>query len=769
MWGFIMSISSLSLFESARKGLNANQLALTVVSQNVANASTDGYTRQEVLLKNTAPVSYSLNMQSSTIGTGVEVGEVRQVRDSYIDAQIRLQNEVSSYWGETQTYLERIQTFLTDNSDAGLRGLMDDFWKAAEDVSNSPQSQTTRLAMIQAGDALVSGVRYAAAQIDEVQKAANGTISEKVDRLNILAKRIAETNGQIAKFEKADFKMNDLRDERARLIKELSALASISVSRSGDLDDAVISLNGRALVNGSEYGQIETVPDTNGNLGLRWKGDESGTSTNPAIADAIISPNAAGGIYELNVKSLAEGFTVFSKSYDLDKNSLLSTLGVTSGNISVNGVELMIDAQKTTLSGLVKMINQSAAGVTAEIDSGGKIALRSLETGAASRISLADAGSNFFEKTGLISAVSGRPLPAVTSADESLNISGSFTVNGVRISIEQGQTDSLARMASEINSMSKDVAAAVVKGPDGVYTLKLTAREGYSKIEIEDRADNLLNRLGLLRSPQTKLTVDGVSAEGGKDAIFTINNTEYTSATNTVKSAVAGIEFRLNGEGAAQIDARPVLKGGAIGALLSVRDETAPGYLAEIAGFVKTFASEFNAVHSSGFDLSGATGRNFFDAVNFPSSASASKIIDGFAVSGEIRNDPSKFAAAGRDEDYYSQTGVIRGMGGADNTTALKFTELKSKAVFGDGSTITEKYSEIVFRIGSEVEAAQQMNKTQKTILANLELKKESVSGVSLDEEISNMMKFQHAYNASARMINVVDEMLDTIINGLMR
>ncbi|EKD69400.1 MAG: hypothetical protein ACD_47C00138G0001, partial [uncultured bacterium] len=161
--------------------------------------------------------------------------------------------------------------------------------------------------------------------------------------------------------------------------------------------------------------------------------------------------------------------------------------------------------------------------------------------------------------------------------------------------------------------------------------------------------------------------------------------------------------------------------------------------------------------------------RNFFDAVNFPSSASASKIIDGFAVSGEISNDPSKFAAAGRDEDYYSQTGVIRGMGAADNTTALKFTELKSKAVFGDGSTITEKYSEIVFHIGSEVEAAQQMNKTQKTILTNLELKKESVSGVSLDEEISNMMKFQHAYNASARMINVVDEMLDTIINGLMR
>lgn len=764
-----MSISSFSLFESARKGLTANQLALTVVSQNVANASTEGYTRQEVLLKNTAPVSYSLNMQASVIGTGVDVGEVRQIRDGYIDTQIRLQNEVSSYWNTRQTYLERIQTFLTDNSDAGLRGLMDSFWKAAEDVSNSAQSQTTRLAMIQAGEALASGVKYAAAQIDEVQRAANGVLGEKVDRLNLLAKRIAEINGQITKFEKADFKMNDLRDERARLIKELSSLASIAVSRSGDLDDAFITLNGRALVNGAEYSQIETTSDANGNLFLKWKGDRAGASTDPAVVDAVISPDSAGGTYEVAVKGLAEGFTVFSKSYGLDKNEILSNMGVTNGKITVNGREITIDAQRTTLDGLVKKINDSAAGVKAEIDSGGKLTIRSVETGAASKVSLADAGSNFFEKLGLISAASARPVPAVTDAEAGLNISGSFTVNGARISIAQGQTDSLSRIVAEINAVAKDVKAEAVRGADGTYSIKITARDGYSKIDIEDRNDNLLNRLGLLVSPQTKRTVEPVPLAQGKDAIFTINNTEYTSASNVVKNALAGVELRLNGEGSAQLDARATLRGGEIGALLAVRDQAAPSYLEEIASFVRTFASEFNALHSAGFDLNGSTGRNFFDAPNLPSSSPARKVIDGFAVSSEIAGDPSKFAAAGMDADYYAQTGIMRGMGASDNAAALKYTELKSRPVFGDGSSITEKYSEIVFRIGSEVEAAQQMGKTQKTILENLELKKESVSGVSLDEEISNMMKFQHAYNASARMINVIDGMLDTIINGLLR
>ena len=759
-----MSISSFSLFESAKKGLTANQVALTVVSQNVANASTEGYSRQEVLFKTATPAN-----MSNQVGSGVDVSEIRQIRDTYIDVQIRLQNEVSSYWDTNQNYLEKIQMFLSDNSDAGLRGIMDKLWKAAEDVSNSPQSQTTRLAMVQAGEAFTDAVKSAAAQISEVKATANSELAQKVDQLNTLAKSIAEINSQISKFEKSGFKMNDLRDERARMINELSGLASISVSRSGDLDDAVISLNGHPLVNGGSYDQIETEADSNGNLSLKWKSGAFSVSSSPQTVDAIVSSTASDGVYDINVKSLAEGYRVFSKSYDMDKNSLLSGFGVKSGRISINGAEIMIDAQKTTLGGLVNLINASAAGVSAEVDSGGKLTLTSNETGAASKITLADMESNLFEKIGLISAVSAKPEPAISDADESLNISGSFMVNGSRINIAQGQTDSLNRIAAEINSVSETVVAKVTRGSDGAYSLTLTSKDGVSKIEIEDRADNLLNRLGLLKSPQTKLTVGGVTQSGGSDASFTINNERYSSPVNKVKEAIAGVELTLNSIGAAEITAKPVLKGGEIGALLSVRDEAAPGYLEKIAEFVKTFASEFNDIHTSGFDLNGQAGGNFFNTLNSSALNSPQKIIDSFSISAEIKNNPSKFAAAGMDEDYYGQTGVIRAKGAGDNTNALKFTELKSKTVFGDGSTITDKYSEIVFSIGSQVEAAQKMNKTQVSILNNLELKKESVSGVSIDEEISNMMKFQHAYNASARMINVIDGMLDTIINRLMR
>lgn len=763
-----MAISSFSLFESAKKGLSANQIALTVVSQNVANASTEGYTRQEVLFKNSSPSTYANNI-TDAIGTGVDVGEIRQIRDTYIEAQLRLQNDTNSYWSASKSYLERIQTFLTDNSDAGIRGLMDKFWKAAEDVSNSAQSQTNRLSIIQAGEAFTSGIKYVAAQIDEVKNSADGAIGEKISQLNDLAKRVAEINAQIAKFERADLKMNDLRDERARLINDMSKLASIGVSRSGSLDDGVVTLNGHAIVDGGKYDQIETAQDSGGNTILKWKSDVSAVSSNPAVADASILSGAADAVYNINVKSLAESYTVFSKAYDLDKSTLLAGLGVKSGKVSVNGSEITVDASKTTVAGLIDLINKSDAGVKAELDSGGKVTLRSIDTGAASKISFDDKESNLFEKLGLLSAVTSKPEPAITSADASLNIGGSFTVNGVRISITQGQTDSLNRIASEINGAAGDVEARVNRASDGSYSLKLTARDGVSKIELGDASDNLLYRLGLLKSPQTALNVAKVSFSGGKDAVFSVNNTEYSRASNEIKDALAGIELRLNSTGLAQIKSKPVLKGGEIGALLAVRDEAVPGYLEQIAGFVKTFAGAFNEIHKQGFDLSGATGRNFFNAMNFSEGDSARKIIDSFSVNSELKSDPSKFAAAGLDEDYYAQTGVMRAKGPADNTVALKYTEMKSTAIFEDGSSVTDKYSEIVFRIGSQVQTAQTTAKTQEAILNNLKLKKESVSGVSIDEEISNMMKFQHAYNASARMINVIDGILNTIINGLVK
>jgi len=763
-----MEISTFSLFESARRGLAANQIALNVVSQNISNASTDGYTRQEVIMKNTPPSSYSTSMGMTSVGTGVEVAEIRQVRDTFIDGQIMSQNSLSTYWSTKQDYLERVQTFIAEDSDAGLKSLLDKFWKATEDLSNYPQSQATRQAMIQAGESLASSVKYMNNQLNNIETTMDANIEQKMNDVNTLAKKIAGLNGNIIKLESSDNNMSDLRDERTRLMKELSGLVKFDVASTGQIDDGQILINGRALVSNENYNQLEFVPDASGAPNLHWKGEADNFSSNASVITGFATPEAASANYTVDVKSLASSFSVDSKVNDLKGTDLISKLkGVNSGTLMINGTEFKIDTSTMTLDDLVKQINQSGTQVAASIDSGGKFHLNSKNEGEASTINILGGTSNLFQELGIESSLTGTPVPKVSDENASLNISGSFRINGRYVKIVQGQTDSLARIVSEINYNSPDTLASLAKDKDGSYKVKLAAKDGYSKVEISDSSENLLYRLGLLTSPQTGVTVEAANTKAGQDAKFVINNTEYKQNSNKVTDNIKGVTFNLNSTGSAQLNVKPAISGGELGALLETRDTTIPDYINKIGEFVRVFSSEVNKIHSEGFDLNGESGINFFNPINYDSETPGQTILSQFSVNAELKKDPSKLAAAAMDAEIYAQTGQIRSKGSGDNTTALKYTAIKTKCIFSDGSNMTDKYGELLASIGDVLDTAQKTSSTQKIILNNIELKKESISGVSIDEEVANMLKYQHAYEASAKVMNVIDGMIDIIVNKL--
>ena len=765
-----MEISTFSLFESARRGLAANQVALNVVSQNISNASTEGYTRQEVIMKNTPPSSYTTSMGATSVGTGVEVSEIRQVRDNFIDGQIRYQSSLSTYWSTKQDYLERVQTFIAEGSDAGMKNLLDKFWKATEDLSNYPQSQATRQAMIQAGEALTSGVKYMNFQIGDIEKTMDANIEQKVNDVNTLARKIAGLNESIIKLANSENNMGDLRDERTRLMKELSKLVKIDVTGTGQIDDGQILINGRALVNNETYNQIEFLPDVSGAPNLHWKNEANSFSSDSSVISGFATPEATSANYSIDVKNLSSAFSVDSKVDDLEGRDLISKIkGVNNGTLIINGTEFKIDATTMTLDDLVKQINQSGTQVSASIDSGGKFHLNSKNAGEASKINILGGTSNLFQVLGIESSLTGVPVPKISDENASLNISGSFRINGRHVKIVQGQTDSLARIVSEINYNSPETVASLAKDTDGSYKIKIAAKDGYSRVEINDSTENLLYRLGLLTSPQTSIKVDAANTKAGQDAKFVINNTEYKQASNKVTDNIKGVTFNLNSTGSAQLNVRPAISGGELGALLETRDATIPGYLDKMGEFIRTFSAEINKIHSEGFDLRGEGGRNFFNPINYDPETSGQSILSQFAVNEELKNDPSKLAAAAMDEELYMQTGLIRSMGPGDNTTALRYSEIRTKSIFADGSNMVDKYGEVLASIGDVLDTAQKTGSTQKIILNNIELKKESISGVSIDEEVANMLKYQHAYDASAKVMNVIDGMIDTIINKLIR
>ena len=133
-------------------------------------------------------------------------------------------------------------------------------------------------------------------------------------------------------------------------------------------------------------------------------------------------------------------------------------------------------------------------------------------------------------------------------------------------------------------------------------------------------------------------------------------------------------------------------------------------------------------------------------------------------VDGAVMADVDKIAAAqGRDLGGTGDYNTTNGIG--DGTNALRMAALRHRNAMVDrNTTFNDFYISLVSRIGAQGEEAQDRMKNQETLLKNLANLRESISGVNLDEEMANMVAFQHGYNATARVINMMDKMLETIL-----
>ena len=185
------------------------------------------------------------------------------------------------------------------------------------------------------------------------------------------------------------------------------------------------------------------------------------------------------------------------------------------------------------------------------------------------------------------------------------------------------------------------------------------------------------------------------------------------------------------------------IKQGKLGGLLEVREEIIPRYMNMLDTLAKGIAEEVNAVHQSGFDRYRNTGINFFDPVT--------KAED-MRVNTEISRDINRIAASSTV------------MGDGDN--ALKLGELGQQRLLNGGlSTFGDYYTSIVGQIGQEVANSNWSVEHRNHVMDRLTNMRESVSGVSVDEEMVKLIQYQLGYNAAGKLCSVVDEMLDTLMS----
>ena len=191
------------------------------------------------------------------------------------------------------------------------------------------------------------------------------------------------------------------------------------------------------------------------------------------------------------------------------------------------------------------------------------------------------------------------------------------------------------------------------------------------------------------------------------------------------------------------------IKGGSIGGALSVRDQVIPEFKNKIDQMAFNIAGHVNNAHLEGFDRSGKPAETFFEMPQQVEGASGS-----MKVNQAILDDVNKIAA-----------GIHPGAVG-DNTVANVISQLQNKNVMDDGSaTFDDFYNSQVGRIGVLAQRAIKSRESQANVLTQLSNIRESISGVSLDEETTNMIEFQRGFDASARVIKTADEMFDTVLN----
>lgn len=242
--------SSFGSLHTALSTLHSMQKSIQTSSHNVANASTPGFSRQKTVLVTGSPYAVPSNNRYSTygqVGTGVTVEKIQRFRSSFLDSQIRNETLRQKGWEVQRDSLQQMEVIFNEPSETGLNSRLSAFWTAWHNLATTPDSAATRGNVAEAAADLTAALRDTYRQLNEFQTDLNDRVAIQVDQINDLASRIAGLNRTIRDVQGVGQQPNDLRDQRDRLVTELSELINVD-AHEGEGGSVTISLGGKLLV-----------------------------------------------------------------------------------------------------------------------------------------------------------------------------------------------------------------------------------------------------------------------------------------------------------------------------------------------------------------------------------------------------------------------------------------------------------------------------------------------------------------------------------------
>ncbi len=242
--------------EIARRAMLAHQSVLGVISHNVANANSPGYTRQAARLEPDRPMLWGTH----NWGNGVIVDAIERKRDIFLDKEIRGEISNLGHWETKTKVLDRIEEIFNEPSDTGLSAALDAFWTAWSELSSNPEDRALRVALRERARTLTERFRGVVVSLRELGEDADADMEVRVGEFNSYLRVLAELNVKIPEAQLRGHNANDLRDQRDLLLDKMSQLARITYSED---EDGVLKvrLGGIVILDRNVVRELEVVSE----------------------------------------------------------------------------------------------------------------------------------------------------------------------------------------------------------------------------------------------------------------------------------------------------------------------------------------------------------------------------------------------------------------------------------------------------------------------------------------------------------------------------
>lgn len=718
-------------------GMQGAQAGLNIAANNIANVNTPGYSRQRVNFKQGSTTNIpGVNVQRTF--SGVVIQDIERVRDLFLDQSFRQQASNLGFDSKVAELSINMNNILGEPSETGLTAKLTDFFEAAKDFAASPDSDTTRVIFINAAEALTDAFN----QIDDsigllkrrLDLETSGQIDGSITELNSVLDELGDVHAQVLKSIANGVPSGELSDRRDTLIDRASALYDFTIQTEVngtfrkltttlyDSEATVTATNGFPNVDDA----ITAITSSTNTITMSVD-NGAGTSVGPFTVNLVASSSMREIVDKINATFKAKGGGGTIASIDAEGKLTLSTSLIDN---SVNDADAEID-----ITGGSALIVLGLTAATTNGSDGTEVTV--LDSSGAQYIFDVESGNNLLDpypSTLILRSVDGLLTREGSLDGASGELGGMLHMTNKIIPEMREQLDSLALSIKDSVNDLLTLGTTV----DGIAGAALFSGTGAGNIGV---VANIVNNPDLISAGKTANLSDGSIAAEIADLFYASNNLVSDNAKTQM--------LFIDSPSAANVQSLiPLIPGQQI--------------TLHADGIVFDGASEVNA-GTNGFGSASLVQFEFLDAAG--------------TVIGLTQNFSS---TTGAPEERVTYTGTVpasaaflrfkmNGTSFNDNDLTDNQGHFRLSVIQGgvnDAATnLSNKATDIVGSYGTTANIAISKVQNTESLLTSIDNNRIATSGVSLEEDSSELIRFQTAFAANANVMRVFNEVLETMLS----